>query len=190
MDDFDDPDEGRAVAVFSPRGVAVAAIAVTVVLAGCSSVEPASDAPPPSEVNPFARCKPITDEQIRQAAEADTLTAHLAPPVCTWNATRVAGDSELTFTFTEVDSLQQLWDRARQAGYETEHLTVIREALGTTITATGFYVRNPRDPGHCEVSAAVNGSITWRVRNLSQPTTPDPCAVALELATLTINLAP
>ncbi|AHK35942.1 hypothetical protein OPAG_06772 [Rhodococcus opacus PD630] len=65
-----------------------------------------------------------------------------------------------------------------------------RDALGTTITANGCYLRDPRDPGSCAVSAAATGTLTWQVRNRSHTPRPDPCAAALELAALTIELAP
>ncbi|WP_063131734.1 DUF3558 domain-containing protein [Nocardia fusca] len=130
----------------------------------------------------------MTHEQILKAADADTLTPHLVPPARTWNAQRADSETDPTFTFTDTDSLQQIWDQARAQGLHTEHMTVVREALGTTITATGLYVRDPGGPGFCQVSAAVNGSITWRVHNPTH--TPDPCAIALDLATQTIDLAP
>ncbi|MDT2009545.1 DUF3558 domain-containing protein [Rhodococcus opacus] len=69
-------------------------------------------------------------------------------------------------------------------------MVLSRDALGTTITANGFYVRDPRDPGSCAVSAAANGTLTWQVRKRSHTPRPDPCAAALELAALTIDLAP
>ncbi|WP_328412037.1 DUF3558 family protein [Nocardia sp. NBC_00403] len=174
---------------FSPRDAGVAVIAVAALLTGCSS-DPAPKAVSAAEVNPLPQCEPLTNEQIQQAVHADTLTAHTTPPVCTWQAERAGVETDLTFTFTEHDSLQQIWDRAREDGYDTEHLTVTREALGTTITATGIYVRDPRDLGYCQVSAALNGTITWRVQNPSHTPAPDPCAIALELATLTIDLSP
>ncbi|ELB87705.1 lipoprotein [Rhodococcus wratislaviensis IFP 2016] len=73
------------------------------------------------------------------------------PPTCRWNTKGPEGDTDLTFTFSAHDSLQQLWRQARRGGLETERLVVTKEVLDTTITATGFYARNPRDPGVCAV---------------------------------------
>ena len=78
--------------------------------------------------------QPLTTDQIQRAALADVLTGHPSPPLCRWLAARAGSTSDLTFTFTKTDSLQQLWDQARQNGYDTEHLTVTRQALGTTTT--------------------------------------------------------
>jgi len=177
------------VIAFSARGIEMVVVAVAVLLAGCSA-DATPDAAPAADPNPLARCRPLTDEQIARTIRADALTSHLTPPTCIWNARGVDGESDLTFTFSEQDSLLQLWHRAVQDGCETEHVVVSREVLGTTITANGFYARDPRDLGTCQVSAAANGAITWRVQNRSHAPRPDPCAVALELVALTVDLAP
>lgn len=55
---------------------------------------------------------------------------------------------------------------------------------------TTIYHRIRPDSGDCVVSAAATAVTTWRVQNGSAAAEPDPCAAALELARLTINLGP
>lgn len=175
---------------FHMRG-GLALLATAGLLTGCS--DPAApDAQPTSApaANSLANCTPLTEEQISRAAQADTIATKHRPPVCVWQAQRDTGESDLTFTFTDRESLQQTWQRAENDGFQTEHLTITEQIFGATVTATGFYIRNPHDPGDCAVAAADNGTIVWRVQNRSHTTTPDPCAIALQLATLTIDLAP
>ncbi|WP_433761043.1 DUF3558 family protein [Nocardia sp. CA-135398] len=165
----------------------LAVLAAAGLLTGCSD-KAAPDAHPAT--TPAANCTPLTEEQISHAAQADTLTTHHRPPVCVWQAQRGADESDLSFTYTDRESLQQTWQRAENDGFQTEHLTITEQIFGATVTATGFYIHNPHDPGDCAVAAADNGTIVWRVQNHSHTTTPDPCAIALQLATLTIDLAP
>lgn len=169
----------------------LAVLAAAGLLTGCSD-KAAPDAHPTSTptASSLANCTPLTEEQISRAAQADTLTTDHRPPVCVWRAQRGADESDLTFTYTDRESLQQMWQRAENDGFQTEHLTITEQIFGATVTATGFYIRNPHDPGDCSVAAADNGTIVWRVQNHSHTTTPDPCAIALQLATLTIDLAP
>ncbi len=166
-------------------------LAAAGLLTGCSD-KAAPDAQPSSApaANSLTNCTPLTEEQISRAAQADTLTTHHHPPVCVWQAHRDTNESDVTFTYTERESLQQTWQRAENDGFRTEHLTITEQIFGATVTATGFYIRNPHDPGDCAVAAADNGTIVWRVQNNSHTATPDPCAIALQLATLTIDLAP
>ncbi|MEV4124144.1 DUF3558 family protein [Nocardia sp. NPDC049707] len=166
-------------------------LAAAGLLTGCSDTA-APDAQPTSTppANTLTNCAPLTEEQISRAAQADTITVQHRPPVCVWQAQRDADESDLTFTYTARESLQQTWQRAENDGFQTEHLTITEQIFGTTVTATGFYIRNPHDPGDCAVAAADNGTIVWRVQNRSHTRTPDPCAIALQLATLTIDLAP
>ncbi|RZL76694.1 MAG: DUF3558 domain-containing protein [Rhodococcus sp. (in: high G+C Gram-positive bacteria)] len=181
----------QSVTAFSACGTGVSVVAAVVLLAGCSADPTPDEAPAAAAVtSPLARCEPLTDEQIAQAVGAEELTSQLTPPTCVWNAKTADGETDLTFAFSEQDSLLQLWHRALQDGFETEHVVLSREALGTTITANGFSTRDPRDPGSCAVSAAANGTLTWHVQNRSHAPRPDPCAAALELASLTIDLAP
>lgn len=169
----------------------LAALAATGLLTGCSG-NSALDAGPTTgpAANPLTQCNPLTDDQITQAVHADSLTAHHRPPVCAWTAQRGDDESDLTFTFSDHDSLQLTWQRAQADGFETEHLTITKQVLGTTVTATGFYVKNPHDAGDCAVVASDNGTITWRVQNRSHTAKLDPCATALQLTTLTIDLSP
>ncbi|MEV6335127.1 DUF3558 family protein [Nocardia vinacea] len=169
----------------------LAVLAAAGLLTGCSD-KAAPDAHPTSTptAGSLANCAPLTEEQISRAAQADTLTTDHRPPVCVWRAQRGADESDLSFTYTGRESLQQTWQRAENDGFQTEHLTITEQIFGATVTATGFYIRNPHDPGDCSVAAADNGTIVWRVQNHSHTTTPDPCAIALQLATLTIDLAP
>ncbi|MFD6156463.1 DUF3558 family protein [Nocardia sp. NPDC060256] len=173
----------------SARG-AVLTIAVVAALLSACSANSAPDAAPAAAVNPLARCEPLTDEQITEAVHADTLIAHRTPPTCLWNSTNADGAFDITFTYDEHESLQQLWDRARRDGLGTEHVTVVRDVLGTKVTATGFYTHNPADPGDCAVSAQANAAITWRIQNRNHIPRADPCAEALELTTLTVDLSP
>ncbi|WP_433733779.1 DUF3558 family protein [Nocardia sp. CA-129566] len=178
-------------AAFRTRGIGLAVLAVAGLLTGCSG-HGTPDAGPTAAptANSLTNCTPLTDEQIGRTAQADTLTAHHRPPVCVWQAQRGDDESDLTFTYTDRESLQQTWQRAENDGFQNQHLTITRQIFGTTVTATGFYIRNPHDPGDCAVAAADNGTIVWRVQNHSHTTSPDPCAIALQLATLTIDLAP
>jgi hypothetical protein len=177
------------VTAFSARAAALTAVALTGLLSACAA-NSTPDAPPAADTNPLAHCQPLTDDQISGAVHADTLTDHLTPPTCLWHAKNTDGELDITFAFSEHDSLQQLWERANEDGFSTEHVTVVRDVLGTKVTATGFYARNPGDPGDCSVSAQANGAITWRVRNNSHSPQPDPCAAALALTTLTVDLSP
>lgn len=174
---------------YPARCTTLVGLAAALLLVGCSA-DPTPDDAPAIEANPLAECAPITDQQISQTIHAETLTAHPSPPSCVWNAKTAEGATDVTFTFSPNDSLLQLWHQAVQNGYQTEHVVVTREALGTTITAYGFYIRDPHNPGFCAVSAAANGAITWRVQNVSQALQPEPCAAALQLAALTIDLSP
>ncbi|WP_330256406.1 DUF3558 domain-containing protein [Nocardia sp. NBC_00565] len=176
---------------FRARGIAPAVLIVAGLAAGCSDTATPDAGPTAAPAaNSLSNCTPLTEEQISRAAQADTLTAHHRPPVCVWQAQRGDDESELTFTFSDRESLQQRWQQADSDGFQTEHLTITEQIFGATVTATGFYIRDPHDPGDCAVAAADNGTIVWRVQNHSHTTTPDPCATALQLATLTIDLAP
>lgn len=55
---------------------------------------------------------------------------------------------------------------------------------------TTIYDRIRPDSGDCVVSAAATAVTTWRVQNGSAAAGFDLCAVALELARLTVNLGP
>ena len=172
-------------------GGTVALLAAAGLVAGCSGNSSPTAGPAASPAaNPLADCAPLTEEQITLAAHAETLTAQHRPPVCVWHAQRGDGESDLTFTYTDKESLQQTWQKAQEDGFGTEHLTITKQVFGTTVTATGFYIRNPHDPGDCAVAAADNGTIVWRVQNRSRTAQPDACAIALQLATLTIDLSP
>ncbi|WP_405164555.1 DUF3558 domain-containing protein [Nocardia sp. NBC_01499] len=173
----------------SARGALLTLAAIAALLSACST-NSAPSAAPATVTNSLAQCQPLTDDQITQAVHADTLTAHRTPPTCLWNAKNADGEFDITFTYSEHESLQQLWQRARQDGLDTEHVTVVRDVLGTKVTATGFYTHNPADPGDCAVSAQANGSITWRIQNHNHTPRADPCAEALELTTLTVDLSP
>ncbi|MEU7138770.1 DUF3558 family protein [Nocardia sp. NPDC046473] len=173
----------------SARGLALT-IAVTAALLPACSANSAQNAAPEAVSNPLARCEPLTDAQITQAVHAETLTAQHTPPTCLWNAKNADGEFDITFTYSEHESLQQLWDHARQDGLQTEHVTVVRDVLGTKVTATGFYTHNPADPGDCAVSAQANAAITWRIQNRNHTPRADPCAEALELTTRTVDLSP
>ncbi|MFF3228425.1 DUF3558 family protein [Nocardia suismassiliense] len=173
---------------FSARNAGFAVLALAGLVTGCSSTS-TPDAGPAAPASPFADCAPVTTQQISDAVHADSLTAHRTAQACFWEAQVGDGDAGISFTFSAQDSLQQLWDRARAGGFRTEHMVITKHALGT-VTATAFYVRNPHDPGDCAVVAASNGAITWRVQNRSRTTPLDPCAAALRLATLMVDLSP
>ncbi|MFI7000953.1 DUF3558 family protein [Nocardia sp. NPDC050175] len=173
---------------FSVRNAGLAVIALAGLVTGCSSAS-TPDAAPAAPANPFADCAPLTNQQISDAVHASSLTTHHSPQVCYWEAQVGDGDATVSFTYSAQDSLQQLWDRARADGFRTEHMVITKHVLGT-VTATAFYVRNPHDPGDCAVTAAANGAITWRVQNRSDTTALDPCAAALDLATMMVDLSP
>ncbi|QXN95136.1 DUF3558 domain-containing protein [Nocardia iowensis] len=180
--------KGAVMIPFSVRNAGLAVIALAGLLTGCSSgttPEAARTAP----AAPFADCAPLSTQQISDAVHADRLIAQHTLPACRWAAQIGAGGADISFTFSATDSLQQLWDRARSDGFQTEHMVITKHALGT-VTATAFYVRDPHDPTGCAVVAASNGAITWRVQNLSRTTSLDPCAASLELATMMVDLSP
>ncbi|MFG1798471.1 DUF3558 family protein [Nocardia sp. NPDC049149] len=173
---------------FSARNAGVAAVAVVALATGCASND-VPEAAPAAARTPFADCAPLSTDQISEAVHADSLVAHRTPQACLWDAQIGTGDAGISFAFSADESLQQLWDRARANGFQTEHMIITQHALGT-VTATAFYIRNPHDPDDCAVAAASNGSITWRVQNRSRPAALDPCAAALQLATMMVDLSP
>ncbi|WP_158607907.1 DUF3558 family protein [Nocardia panacis] len=171
------------------RLLGVGAVAAAGLVAGCSSADGPGAAAP--IVDPFADCSVLTPDQITEALGASSLTPQHHPPVCVWHVARGEAQSDVTFTAVRQQSLQQAWQRAEQDGYRLEHLTIVQDIFGTRTTATGFYLRSPTDPGDCAVSAASNGTtVTWRVRNHSHSAAPDPCAAALALIKLTVDLSP
>ncbi|AFU01888.1 DUF3558 family protein [Nocardia brasiliensis] len=170
---------------FAARIAGLAALAG--VLAACGTPPP--DAAPAVAAHPYADCAPVTTDQIRDAVRATALLAHHTPQACLWDAQIGDGDAGVSFTFSARDSLQQIWDRARADGFETEHMVITKHVLGT-VTATAFYIRNPHDPGDCAVAAAANGAIVWRIQNRTHSTQLNPCAAALQLATLMVDLSP
>ncbi|MFB8275874.1 DUF3558 family protein [Nocardia colli] len=173
---------------FSVRNAGLVVIALAGLVTGCSSTN-TPDAAPAASANPYADCAPLTNQQISDAVRAGSLTTHHTPQVCYWEAQVGDGDATVSFTYSAQDSLQQLWDRARADGFQTEHMVITKHVLGT-VTATAFYIRNPHDPGDCAVTAAANGAITWRVQNRSPTTALDPCAASLALATMMVDLSP
>lgn len=157
-----------------------AVLGVALLVAGCSS----NSTPPDrhGDVNFLADCGPVDPASIARISHTRDVTAQTSSAICGWRASDLTDGHavDLTYGWLENDTLMNEAAIATRLGYTIDHFVV--KHFG------GIYLRDPRDPGSCGVSAYDTGTVTWWFTNRTHLPTPDPCASALQLLAATLGI--
>jgi hypothetical protein len=186
----------------SVKRTAVAVILTALALTGCSKaiegqafpvggapVDPADgyvaqgDEPGRQFRNLLTECDTVTDEEIMKAVDSTAIERIFFGAICRWDLSGSSGNTKVTFNWFEIGSL------------EVERTTL--EKLKYTITditiqgRRAIQMQRPGDPDSCGVTAGApdQGIIGWWVQFRPGSPHPDPCAAAVKLTELTLNVA-
>jgi len=164
------------------------ALALVAALAGCGSTIEGQAVPQGAGSGgasaEFTRllteCDAVTDEQIAEAVGVEAIERGFFGAICRWDT---AGSAKVTFNWFETGSLDTERGTAQRLGYTVENTTVEgRRAV---------LMRPPDDPASCGISAGASttGIFGWWVQYAPGSQSPDPCAAAVTLARLTLDLS-
>ncbi|MFI5780801.1 DUF3558 domain-containing protein [Nocardia sp. NPDC051570] len=160
----------------------IATVCAAVLLTACSTHHHDAAQQSVEDPNFLAGCGPLPDQTIVDTVHATAVRPLGGPTICAWEADfSTGGPVDLTYAWLEHDTLGRDRQIDEQQGYRIEKLVI--KHFGA------IYVRDPRDPGSCAVTAADSGTVTWWVQNRDHTGQPDPCAAAMNLmqATLAID---
>lgn len=129
----------------------------------------------------LTECDAVTDEQIAEAVGVEAVERGFFGAICRWDT--AGGAAKITFNWFETGSLDTERGTAQRLGYAVENTTVEgRRAV---------LMRPPDDPASCGISAGASttGIFGWWVQYAPGPQSLDPCAAAVTLARLTLDLS-
>jgi len=166
-------------------------LALAAVLAGCGSTIEGQAVPEGAGAGgasaEFTRllteCDAVTDEQIAEAVGVEAIERGFFGAICRWDTAGAGATAKVTFNWFETGSLDTERGTAQRLGYAVENTTVEgRRAV---------LMRPPDDPASCGISAGASttGIFGWWVQYAPGSAPPDPCAAAVTLARLTLDLS-
>ncbi|QNG19721.1 DUF3558 domain-containing protein [Rhodococcus triatomae] len=175
---------GRRSGVRVAGALALAAVAVASCgrsVEGTPVAEGAYAGNPEQFTDLLQECNAVAEDQIAETVGADAIERGFLGAICRWDAIGVNGTVKVTFHWFETGTLDTERETAEQLGYEVENATVQgRRAV---------LLRPPADPGSCGIALGSPsvGVVGWWVQYGGGAA--DPCAAAMKLADLTVDLS-
>lgn len=163
--------------------------AATLLLAGCGNTITGTALPAGAVGtnedfrNLLTECDAVNDQQIAEAVGGSSIERGFFGAICRWDVGGTAGNVKVTFNWFETGSLDVERSTLEKLEYSIEDITVEgRRAIQS---------QPPNDADSCGVTAGApdSGIIGWWVQYRPGTTHPEPCAAAVKLAELTLNLS-
>ena len=144
---------------------------------------PDGDKPGREFRNLLRECDTVTNEEIAKATGEEDVERIFFGAICRWDLTGSQGTAKVTFNWFENGSLE----------VERATLTKLKYLMTDVMVQgrRGIQEQRPDDPDSCGVTAGApdSGILGWWVQYRPGSPHPDPCAAALKLAELSLNVA-
>lgn len=167
--------------------VALCAVAVT----GCGSTISGTALPVGAAGNKdygqfqklLTECDAVADDVIATTVGGERIQRGFFGAICRWDVEGAAGSTKVTFNWFESGSLDVERATNDKLNYVSKDVTIQGRKA--------FQTQRPNDPDSCGVTAGSPsaGIIGWWVQYRPGVGHPDPCAAAVKLAELTLNLS-